>query len=329
MNRQAFVRGLRAGIPVTIGYLPMAVAFGIVARAAGIGMAEATGMSVFVFAGASQYMAADLVASGVHPASIVLATLVLNFRHFLMSTHLGRRLRPGPAASLAVGFVVTDETYVVGSLEPDLDPGFFLGLGARRLAGLGDRHGDRRRRGRGHPRVPRARHVGDAVRHVHRPARARGRDAGGSGASWPCSGRSWRGRGRGSFPCLGPGLADRRGDDRRVGGRDRAARRGRGPGVSWYVIAGMMLVTWVPRFVPLLLSRDVPLPRWIRRWLSGFPYAALGALIFPGILGAIPDAPLVAVGAGLVALLVALKAKSPVIPVLAAIAAAALLDLVL
>jgi 4-azaleucine resistance transporter AzlC len=129
MHRQAFGSGLRAGIPVAIGYLPMAVAFGIVARAAGIGMAETTGMSVFVFAGASQFMAAELAASGVHPASIVLATLVLNFRHFLMSTHLGRRLRPGRAVSLAVGFVVTDETYVVGSLEPDLTPAFFLGLG--------------------------------------------------------------------------------------------------------------------------------------------------------------------------------------------------------
>lgn len=99
--------------------------------------------------------------------------------------------------------------------------------------------------------------------------------------------------------------------------------------MSWLVIAGMMVVTWVPRFLPLMLSRDVPMPRWLRRWLSGFPYAALGALIFPGILGAIPDAPLVALGAGLVALVAALKAKSPVIPVLAAIAAAALLDLVL
>ncbi len=99
--------------------------------------------------------------------------------------------------------------------------------------------------------------------------------------------------------------------------------------MSWLTIAGMMIVTWVPRFVPLMLSRDIPLPRWIRRWLSGFPYAALGALIFPGILGAIPDAPLVALGAGVVALMVALKAKSPVVPVLAAIAAAALLDLAL
>lgn len=99
--------------------------------------------------------------------------------------------------------------------------------------------------------------------------------------------------------------------------------------MSWGVIAGMMLVTWVPRFLPLLLARDIPLPRWVRRWLSGFPYAALGALIFPGILGAIPDAPLVAVGAGAVALLLSLMLKSPVIPVLAAIAAAGLLDLVL
>ena len=49
--------------------------------------------------------------------------------------------------------------------------------------------------------------------------------------------------------------------------------------MNWLVIAGMMLVTWVPRFVPLAFSRDLPLPRWIRRWLSLFPYAALGALI--------------------------------------------------
>jgi 4-azaleucine resistance transporter AzlC len=135
MHRKDFVRGLRAGLPVTIGYLPMAVAFGIGARTAGIDFTATTGMSVFVFAGASQFMAAELVASGVHPASIVLATLVLNFRHFLMSTHLGRRLRPGRAASLAVGFVVTDETYVVGSLEPDLTPAFFLGLGLAAWSG--------------------------------------------------------------------------------------------------------------------------------------------------------------------------------------------------
>jgi 4-azaleucine resistance transporter AzlC len=135
MRRDEFLRGLRAGLPITIGYLPMAVAFGIGARAAGIGLAETTGMSVFVFAGASQFMAANLVAAGVHPVSIVLATLVINFRHFLMSTHLGRRLRAGRAQSLALGFFVTDETYVVGCLAPELSPAFFLGLGLAAWSG--------------------------------------------------------------------------------------------------------------------------------------------------------------------------------------------------
>ncbi len=34
------------------------------------------------------------------------------------------------------------------------------------------------------------------------------------------------------------------------------------------------------------------LPRWIRRWLSFFPYAALGSLIFPGILTVVDGRPL-------------------------------------
>ena len=97
--------------------------------------------------------------------------------------------------------------------------------------------------------------------------------------------------------------------------------------MSWLTILAMALVTWVPRFVPLMLSRDLPLPRWARHWLSAFPFAALGALIFPGILDAVPDAPLVAIGAGVAALVVALTSRSPVVPVLAAIAAATLLDI--
>ena len=49
----------------------------------------------------------------------------------------------------------------------------------------------------------------------------------------------------------------------------------------WYMIAGMCVVTFVPRVIPLLLGRELALPRWVRRWLSYFPYAALGSLISP------------------------------------------------
>ena len=88
----------------------------------------------------------------------------------------------------------------------------------------------------------------------------------------------------------------------------------------WVMIAGMCVVTFVPRVIPLLLGRNLVLPAWIRRWLSFFPYAALGSLIFPGILTVVEGRPWIGLAAGGCAALLALKARNAVIPVLAAIA---------
>ena len=61
-----------------------------------------------------------------------------------------------------------------------------------------------------------------------------------------------------------------------------------------WLLAGMFLVTYVPRLVPFLFAGQLDLPRWVRKWLKFFPYAALGALIFPGILTAVPGRPALA-----------------------------------
>jgi branched-subunit amino acid transport protein len=90
----------------------------------------------------------------------------------------------------------------------------------------------------------------------------------------------------------------------------------------WYAIAGMCVVTFVPRAIPLLLGRDISLPRWVRRWLSFFPYAALGALILPGILGVVDGRPWIGVAAGAAAGILALWARTAILPVLAAIGVA-------
>jgi branched-subunit amino acid transport protein len=95
----------------------------------------------------------------------------------------------------------------------------------------------------------------------------------------------------------------------------------------WYMIAGMCVVTFVPRVIPLLLGRELALPRWVRRWLSYFPYAALGSLIFPGILSVVEGKPWIGLVAGVCAALLALKAKNAIFPVLAAIAVAVALQL--
>ena len=95
----------------------------------------------------------------------------------------------------------------------------------------------------------------------------------------------------------------------------------------WLMIAGMCAVTFLPRVIPLLLGRDLALPRWIRRWLSFFPYAALGALIFPGILTVVEGRPWIGLAAGGCAAFLALKARNAVFPVLAAIAVTVILEL--
>ena len=133
--RHELLRGVRAGIPIAVGYVPMAVAFGVLARQAGLGFFQAGAMSLFVYAGASQFASLGLLAGGASALAIVLATLVLNFRHFLMSVSLSRRLPPlsshGPRrvfSLLGLGFGITDETFVVASLDAALTPACFAGL---------------------------------------------------------------------------------------------------------------------------------------------------------------------------------------------------------
>src|SRR5699024_42305 len=57
-----------------------------------------------------------------------------------------------------------------------------------------------------------------------------------------------------------------------------------GTGMIWVIIIGMSLVTMIPRVIPTFIVDKLRFRDWINRWLNAIPYAALGALIFPGVL---------------------------------------------
>ena len=71
------------GIPVMIGFIPVAIAFAIMAANAGLGIAETISMSLFVFAGASQMMSVGMIAEGAGMLAIVIATFIINLRRKL------------------------------------------------------------------------------------------------------------------------------------------------------------------------------------------------------------------------------------------------------
>ncbi len=51
-----------------------------------------------------------------------------------------------------------------------------------------------------------------------------------------------------------------------------------------YLVLAMAAVTYIPRMLPFVLLQNVSLPKYVNRFLGFIPYAALGALIFPGVL---------------------------------------------
>jgi 4-azaleucine resistance transporter AzlC len=90
--------------------------FGLAARDAGYSALEACAMSVFVFAGASQFAAVGYVAQGLPWLPIVVLTFFLNARHLLYSASLAPQLRSLSAPRRAVmAHVLTDEAFALSA----------------------------------------------------------------------------------------------------------------------------------------------------------------------------------------------------------------------
>lgn len=126
-----FALGARAGLPVVLSFIPVGIAYGLMAVAAGYTPAETVFMSLAVFAGASQMMSTGMYAQGAGIAAIILATFVLNLRHLIMSTCVINRIKTAPLGrKLLCSFGITDETFAIFTTE-DKDRAtvpFFIGL---------------------------------------------------------------------------------------------------------------------------------------------------------------------------------------------------------
>ena len=63
-KRTEYLAGLKAAVPVIFGFIPVGIAYAIMARQAGFDIFETCFMSIAVFAGASQMMAVGMYAQG-------------------------------------------------------------------------------------------------------------------------------------------------------------------------------------------------------------------------------------------------------------------------
>ena len=109
----SFAQGVIAGVPIVLGYFPIAFAFGVAATGQGLSGVEAFALSLIIYAGAAQFLALALIAGGA-PLGVAAFTLIaMNLRHVLYGPALMKRAGPGATRrhAWAWAYGLTDEVF--------------------------------------------------------------------------------------------------------------------------------------------------------------------------------------------------------------------------
>ncbi|GGE11992.1 autotransporter [Marinithermofilum abyssi] len=125
-----FRKGLQAGAGVAVGYFPVSLTFGLTAKSTGLGLTESMLMSLLVFAGASQFLALNMIAAHAGAWEVIFSVFAVNSRHFLMSLGLRDKVEEDhPWKKALYAFAITDETFSVSAMEKGrVSTAFLYGL---------------------------------------------------------------------------------------------------------------------------------------------------------------------------------------------------------
>ena len=130
--------GMRAGMPVCIGYFSVSFGFGALAISQGLAIWHAILISASNLTSAGQFAGLTVITAGATLLEMILTQLVINSRYALMSLALGQRFGPevGMGKRLAAAFFNTDEVFALGMSCPGkLSTAYFIGAGT--VAALG------------------------------------------------------------------------------------------------------------------------------------------------------------------------------------------------
>lgn len=129
--KKAFMEGVKDGIPIGMGYLPVSFTFGFLAVSGGLPVWIACLISLTNLTSAGQFAGTNLILAGAGYVEVALTTFVINLRYMLMSLSLSQKLdrATGTLERLVLAFGITDETFVVSSLRPGvLKSSYMIGL---------------------------------------------------------------------------------------------------------------------------------------------------------------------------------------------------------
>ena len=123
--------GLKRGVPIALGYVPVSFAFGLMAVSGGLSPWLAIFISLSNLTSAGQFAGTHLIIQNAGYIEITLTTFVINIRYMLMSLSLSQKLdsKVTLLERLIFSFGITDETFAVAAAEKmELTYGYMMGL---------------------------------------------------------------------------------------------------------------------------------------------------------------------------------------------------------
>lgn len=132
MRKNEFASGIRAGIPVCIGYFSVSFGFGAMAVSKGLSVFQAIVISATNLTSAGQFAGLEVITTGGTMIIMIITQLVINSRYALMGLALGQKMEAsvGSGQRLCAAFFDTDEVFAIGmAREGKLRTAYFVGAG--------------------------------------------------------------------------------------------------------------------------------------------------------------------------------------------------------
>ncbi len=132
-----YKKGLRAGIPIALGYLSVSFTFGIIAVKYGFEIWQAVLISMITVTSAGQFSGIQTMTVPGLYWDMLISQLTINVRYSFMSISLSQKLdsRFRGIWKWILGFFITDEIFAVSVMRPVVTRSFFAGLATLPWAG--------------------------------------------------------------------------------------------------------------------------------------------------------------------------------------------------
>ena len=128
--KNSFLRGLKSGVPIGLGYLSVSFSFGILAVSKGLHWWQAVVISMVTVTSAGQLAGVGIMINPGQYIEMLISQLTVNVRYSFMAISLSQKTdsKFRGLYRWLLGFFITDEIFAVASNEESVSRSFFTGL---------------------------------------------------------------------------------------------------------------------------------------------------------------------------------------------------------